>query len=53
MNICPVYHSKYSENGDSFFIMENLKERGYVGSVNKIPGLDLEHCKRVVEELAR
>jgi hypothetical protein len=33
--------------------MENLKESGYLGSVDKIPGLDFEHCKRVVEELAR
>jgi hypothetical protein len=44
---------EYSEDGCSFFIMENLKESGYLGSVDKIPGLDFEHCKRVVEELAR
>ena len=53
LNICPVYYSKHDNAGDSFFIMENLKEIGYFGSVDKIPGLDFEHCKIVLQELAR
>ena len=52
MNICPVYFSKHDNDGESFFIMENLKEIGYSGSVDKIPGLDFDHCKIVLQELA-
>jgi hypothetical protein len=33
--------------------MDNLKERGYLGAVGKTTGLDFQHCKILIEELAR
>ena len=33
--------------------MDNLKEEGYLGAVGKTTGLDFQHCKIVLEEMAR
>jgi len=41
------------ETKDIYFFMENLKHSGFVDEVDKKAGLDMNHTKVALSELAR
>eukprot|EP00095_Tigriopus_kingsejongensis_P003079 maker-scaffold664_size116482-snap-gene-0.21 protein:Tk03079 transcript:maker-scaffold664_size116482-snap-gene-0.21-mRNA-1 annotation:"AGAP013467-PA" len=60
LNYCPIVHAEFDPDvvqeecqKGSMLIMDHMKQHNYQDAINKREGLDLDHVKLVMEELAK